>query len=562
MRKAVYWILTIWIQLTFGFNFTHLNEPTGAFLMRSHDVYISYNNWRFVFYYDLTDYYNEIDLYKQCLEKMRLICDELPERTQCEVLVTKHEDTLSDIKMDIDYLEKMQYRRKKRDAFLGSIGSYFYKPIFGLMDEDDAMKIVKKINQLIDTQTIQQKVVTDNMSISKQAMKTTHDNIQSLKSTLNTLNSYVLNITEAVSTSEGEIKQHITFNHISSLANLITSGHQRTTNNLKDVLQNTLRGEYTEFITHKQLTREIKEVARDLDETSFMIIDKFKDLQRVVAIRGTISQKKLLVELNIPMVSRNQFKLHKIITLPMRYQNKIIALSISHQDYLVDNATRTYVPIQFEELQKCKPIFRQSLLCFPQPETYFESDDSCESNILFESDIENIVAKCKYFRVNDQCYVKLLEENTYFVMPRGSVPVIENCLKQDPIHTEINATGILKLEANCELLIKGMKISTKNIKSKEIANILAPHRYRKISLSNLTNLSTRMDKFKGREVKYLSLNDDFEKLINETDENIKLMETAIITEKIEMDIAKIGGFLLISILIVIIAIRCIYKAFC
>lgn len=161
------WSLLLCTQSCFSYTFTELNSSTGAFLMKSYDIFISYNNWRFVFYYDLSDYYNDIELYKECMNKMRLICNSLPEKMQCEILVAKHENILRDVKMDVEYLEKMQHNRKRRQAFLGAIGSYLYKPIFGLMDEDDASEIIQKVNKIIQVQQKHQLIMSDSMSISR-----------------------------------------------------------------------------------------------------------------------------------------------------------------------------------------------------------------------------------------------------------------------------------------------------------------------------------------------------------------------------------------------------------
>lgn len=339
-------------------------------------------------------------------------------------------------------------------------------------------------------------------------------------------------------------------------------GHQRTTHNSRETLKETLQGEFTEFIAHDQLVQEIRDVAFNLDDTSLMITDHSKDLEQIISMRGTITQKKLLIEINVPMIYRNPFKLSKIVTLPMRYQGNLITFKIEHQDYLVNNVTRTYIPIQKEDLQKCKRIFKQSFVCFPQADTYFESSEKCVSNILFEYDTKLVAETCQYHRIDEMNYVKELERNTYFIMPENSILVVENCLKQETSHTRINTTGVIKLEPNCEIIMNEMKISTRSIKTKELSNVLSPHQYRKISLTNITILNTKMDKFKGQEVKYLSLNEDFEKLINDTDKNIKLVESITITEQIEGDLLKRGGLSLLLILILLILLRVIYKCFC
>lgn len=403
-------------------------------------------------------------------------------------------------------------------------------------------------------------MLEDNLSIFKEALKNTNDDFAKFKSHINQLTEYLQNVTDTSIMIEQELKQHINFEYVSSLATLTLIGHERVTRNLKDVLKQTLKGEFTEFIPHDELVKEILLIAQTLDATSYTIISHLKDLQQIVSIRGTIKDQKLIIEIGVPILNRNILKLNKIITLPMKMNDKIISIKLEKHDFLVDNTSRTFIPVNQDELQKCKPILSGSLLCFPQTETYFESEELCESNILFESDTQLSMRNCEQFSVSKVNYVKQLNENTYFIMPKDSIPIVENCIKQESGYSRINDTGILKLSSNCEIILNGMKISTRNIKTQEITDVVSRHKYRSITIDNMTMLGTKMDKVKRHDIKFLETDDSFERLINETEKNINLIKSIQVTDEIPFDSMRVTMLGAMTILFCMMLIWCMIKA--
>lgn len=307
---------------TNGYNFTTFNEPTGIFLLKTFDTFVSYNNWKLYYYYDLSEFFENIDLYRTCLDRMERICSAMPERDHCEMLVLKHKKLLINIDSDLEYFRAIQPKitRRKRTALFGLAGSYIIKPLFGLIDEEDAKVITEKINELITQQKGQTAALLNGLSIIKQSIQFTNSTLSLFKENLQQLNAYVRNITEAFANVEIEIKQHIDFKYISALATLTTIDHQQTTQIIKNALKNTLYGEFTSLITHKQLLNDIRGIASRLDDTTFTLMEEMRELQKVIGNRGTIMQKRLLIEFTIPILEKNLYKLNTIITVPVKYK--------------------------------------------------------------------------------------------------------------------------------------------------------------------------------------------------------------------------------------------------
>lgn len=103
-------------------------------------------------------------------------------------------------------------------------------------------------------------------------------------------------------------------------------------------------------MTYQRLVEDINTVALDLDDTRVMLLTRPKELQRSISILGTIQDKKLLIELMVPMVERNVYILKKIIPLPIRNREGVVALDLETRDHLVQNISRVFIPLKNTDL--------------------------------------------------------------------------------------------------------------------------------------------------------------------------------------------------------------------
>lgn len=560
-------LLTFKLAPSSGLNFTKLEHPIGAFISKTHDTYISYNNWKLLYYYDLKTLYENIDTYGRSLQLMEDACHKMTEFYRCEAIILKHKEQYSEINNDIDYIkmiqdEKITHARQRR-APLGFMSKYIYKPIFGFMDEEDAELFSSKINSLINNQQTHSIILENHMSIVKQFIRITNRTMEQFENNIEILNTYINNFTSTAMHIEKEIKQHINFEYISDMTSLISRDHHRMAKVIKDALKNTLQGDYTKLISHERLRMDLVDVAQNIDESIFMVVEKLKHIQQIISIKAIIKEKRLLVEIDVPILNKNVHKMHKIIPLPIKYLDKIIIFNLKNQIFLVDNETRTYIFIDQIDLQYCKPVFSSALLCFPQTEMYFENQNTCESNILFEEDIQTTLKSCEYKHLSNITYIKRLTDNSYFITTPTDFLIRENCFKEASIFHTIKSTGILKINANCEIITSGMKIFTRNIKTKNsISDITLLHKFTNISIFNASMIELHLQGLKPTKLKYLDINDEFSKLINDTDIEISRLHTVEMIGHIEYNITKKYTIYTIVAIIVYITARILYKKCC
>lgn len=549
-----------------GYNFTKFADATGAFTSKTLDAYITYDSWRLLYYYNLTEFYDNVASYSDCLEKMASICDLMPERHQCESLLSKHKTMLANLHLDLEYMHDIQTSKQKqrRATPLGFLGTYLFKPAFGIMDEEDSVDISERINGLGGNQQLHTLILEHNLSLIKNTIKITNATFENFRFTVNKLHDYLVNITKDVNEMEHEISMHIDFKYLSATATLLIMEHQRTTHIIKRTLKNTLHGEFTELISYKQLSRDLLEVADNLDDTStIMFVQDLKQLQEMINIQGSIIDKKLLVEIAIPILRRERYRVHNVVVLPMNHENKTVILDTESKSYLVNNSSRNYIPMRKEDMKNCKVLTNNKILCYPQAETYLESREICESNIIFEHDIETLMATCNINHVPNTNFIEPLTQNVYYIYVIKQMTVRENCPKKPSNFTTLKTTGILEMNPHCEIIINGMNIFAKNVlKREKTYPLFSPYAFHKISLKNLTFLSERETRLKLVPLKYITSNDDFSKLTQKTDEEINRLRTVKDVKRLEHNLLRNNSLLLVGIIILFIIVKFLLKKCC
>lgn len=203
-----------------SYTFQPIKELYIAFVTSVGEAFVSHSSWRLLYYYDISDFYSNIEVYKESLARMIQVCDhleEIGESTQCMALILKHKEFLNDINLDLDYLNSMQTsnqrveKRKKRQAPLGYFTTYVLKPTFGIMDEDDAQEMVQKINNLAESQEKHHNILEQNLSIIRRTIEITNSSLSNFQNSMMEMNKFINNAIKQIQEVEAEIKMHVTF---------------------------------------------------------------------------------------------------------------------------------------------------------------------------------------------------------------------------------------------------------------------------------------------------------------------------------------------------------------
>ena len=87
---------------------------------------------------------------------------------------------LNDLNLLILEDNHRQMLRRKRAPFR-FMNTYFYKPLFGFMDEEDAKLIANKINEMINRTETHTLIIGEELSLIQQTLKLTNMSLTNIK---------------------------------------------------------------------------------------------------------------------------------------------------------------------------------------------------------------------------------------------------------------------------------------------------------------------------------------------------------------------------------------------
>lgn len=512
-------IMMTCLRIIHGYNFTELDEPTGIFIIKSYDTYIAYNNWKMVYHMNIGDFYNNIEILRECVKQIDELCINTTLYQGCNLLATRYKNHLANMEFELGFLEenhKVDFRVRR--AALDFMSTYFYKPLFGFLDESDGKMISNRIDALINRTDEHIMYEKEELSLIQQTIRVNNMTITSMQESLLEFNNEIGKI---FIIQNDKYRQLMQFNYITTFATDIIQDQEKMLVKLKGILQDTMNGNLRDLLTVDQIRRNILEVAEAIDGDNMILTQNNLEFQTMISIKAGLVNRKLLIEVVIPVVNRDSYKLTKVTTLPITINNQTIFIDTENRNYLINEEIAEYIPISDSELQKCKKLTGRRLICTPQTEAYIRDENICESKILFGGEINNILRKCNFKHIRYANYIKHLDENTYYIFTTGTLNLVEKCPHEEPRTSNISGIGILKMSSNCDIRLDGMKISTRNTKVFEnITTIESPYQFSKISPSNLKFLETQGQEVKLPKLSFIDYDRDFQRLI-ETAEQLK-----------------------------------------
>lgn len=179
------------------------------------------------------------------------------------------------------------------------------------------------------------------------------------------------------------------------------------------MITNTYHGRFNvHFLTPGQIQKELNIITGHLSQKLKLPIENSRhdlsNIYQLLNVRTRMKDLYLIFEIKIPLISRDEYDLYKMVSIPERNSdNMFYFMPISN--YVAINLKRdTYVPISDLDLSKCLQYNPNTKLCHLKTPIYqFQSQESlCKKDPL--------TRRCKV--QNSKCenqWTELEQANTY-----------------------------------------------------------------------------------------------------------------------------------------------------
>lgn len=325
------------------------------------DTYLTYKEWRVVYYYDLGEYYQEIEMMEQFFKRLERICMNGTNRPQdltesCKLTLTHAANHLETIQRNREIIKSYGsiVSREKR-APLNVVGS-LANTLFGILDQDDAARYDAEIQKLKVDQKFAAELLKQNTVLTERTIRAMNTTFSGINRKLKELEATI----QDLDNQTDAIKIGTIFNMMSNALTMIFIDHDQLNSEIRKILAHTLRGEITDIIPMNQLKQDLKYVEQHTERDEELTIDLEHEsvyhVFRAASIHSALRGHLIMMELRIPILDSEIYKLYRAIPIPTKAGKEYAIIMPNSNLFLANKARTKYVPITKDEFHDCRII--------------------------------------------------------------------------------------------------------------------------------------------------------------------------------------------------------------
>lgn len=255
----------------------------------------------------------------------------------------------------------------------------------------------------------------------------------------------------------------------------------------KETINETNIGKIPELLNLKRLRRDLIAIQKDLPQDRALPInfhheEAFKIFK--YARTGAIKIGKLIIiEIKIPIATKEKFYLHKITPIPLKVKEKTFYIESTSTYVLLNENETELIQITEKQMENSIQIDRNEILLKPNSiikkrqdkmqnnniikaneiSKIGESDEKiCEWEVLLKPSIENILNNCKVTQIpNGNYIIEVIENNIYY----ASISKEENMNKicgEATFPIIMRSDTLIENKNNCKIEGRNFVIHSRN----------------------------------------------------------------------------------------------------
>lgn len=499
------------------------NTQKGIVFTESGNAQLLSGHWKLCYYYNLTEYHNEMDELQQTIDTMQEVCN-LFHNDNCVMIIKFFNSEYKKMKTDVDNLY-MHKAISKREAPLSSVGRGLHN-LFGVVDEETAIRYENKINELVASIDERHTIEANQTTLIRKSLIETQNITNNLKNEIVIL----YEITKVISNHSNALwkKESLRnqLNTIINIATLITIEHKEITEKIKQKDLETL-------IEFDVISGDFKHIEQKLGNDQRLPIkiktrtDIYKTL-KISHVRTKISNDILLLELTIPLVESKKYSIFKSTPVPILHDLAMFGIKTDKKNIIASIDRKEYMEISNDDLNKCTRVEKTQFLCQTTVPMIVSDFNVCEADILF-GDGNELPQTCSMVKIHNATYVSEINKpGTYVITPNNLIKIRTICSDAHVKIEVVEKQMTLTIEPNCVVRVGRYRLRqngiylTNHTQTGNIEISLKNFEFKSMdSVNRIANIS---------EIALIDSSGDFTKLIREaeaienSEKNVKRIE--------------------------------------
>lgn len=564
-------------------------ENSGLLFADLGKTFTSYTRWHICFYYELEPYYQQLERVSESLNKMGLICDSLESNALCLATLEQLKVHLAEAEIDKNKIESFEQptnqiiksttdkiHRKKRDTDQRDapfeIFGRVQNALFGVLDARAARDYDEKIQRLQNDRDMNNELMSEQISIIKNTINVNQKIFDDFKLNLEQLAENVVKLGKLSESTTLDATNRIKVLNIAQMAMAIIMNHNRISDELINLLEQSIQGKITNTIPIHEIKQILGKIKHYLPENQKLPIDIEEEntyhIYKISTIRATKINNKILIELGIPILDRDSYRLIKTIPIPIIARDQTLILQLKNEYFLYNYEKRQYIPLPNEELDNCIHNINNEFICTPYSPIHLNREEICELNIFLSLQSDKIFEYCNYAIIPATNYViQINNQDQYYFFIKNPIIITESCTNEQPTIEKIQSSKIIKIKKDCIITTNNFKLRAHNNKYFNHTNVI-PTKYT-IAQQTWEKIIDEMEIEQGNNlvtnntILIMDYKEDYNKLTdraNNIQEKIRNQKTLVeINKNSKIQYVTTSIFTIIIITIIILIIYVVFK---
>jgi hypothetical protein len=403
------------VQQTPGFNISVLNNDQNIYFDKISDLHYIRDEWNLVIYYNMSTYWQAMqNIQKYVIHIQENSSNNKYNNTSYESLMLQLDKELD----EIDHYNKLlmsQYSRRQKRGLIDGVG-YIANSLFGVLDERFAEQYQKDIEhikqneqhlqKLLHNQTIIMEAEYNILKRHEEVMQKQFSFIEKHLDSLNLeINHVRVDISNTMYLTSSCLAAHIIISNIRRIQNVLIS-------TVTDINQGHIN---MHLISPEQLSKQINIISSRLQRDLVLPTDvsNIMQLYKLLKVSSRMTDKYLIIKIEIPIISSDVFELDRIITVPQKRKLQYYHIMPTFL-YIGFNINKDAIIFLSEfDLQKCRHASPEKMLCLLDNPIYSTSikQSICDIKLISSatdlSPCKTVITSCK------ENWIKLHADNSW-----------------------------------------------------------------------------------------------------------------------------------------------------
>lgn len=480
------------------FNFTPIPENTPIIITKLAQAQLSYDTFKLVFISDLSPYYQLQETITGGVETIQNLTSTIYSPTiNFTINQLLHQVTL--LNNNEETLNSFRSKRFIACEFCGKINHF----ITGVMDAETARKYDNAFNGLRNQTIEDHKLIRNQSIIFNSSLTFNKQTFQKIEDTLNSMNNNINDHRAVIERQIRVLQAKTDIQNLIQSIQLALSDHHRIFGQIRRALLDARRGKLTELIPKQQLTNELKLISNHLKSNQRLPINPHSEdalhIFKYSSLSSTIYNKKMIIEVTIPIAEREEYNLYKATPIPTKSANGYI-IPVPFSTYYLLNPDQTkYIPISAKQLDAGTKLTGNVTLNRPTNTVFLSNNKICEWKIMGDYQTGDLRTACQFIPfLNYNTLISILTNDLYFILAPNSTNLQEKCNNGDYQRRTISGRGIIHIDPDCTIkttnyIIRNHKTTIANSTKIILPTLPTTFNYSRFSqdfMANLQNATT------------------------------------------------------------------------